>query len=94
MTLVVSTDRQKRGFDLEKILYDLFELFDLDPKASFRNTGEQIDGAFSLDGTEYLFEARWRQLPSDAGHLDGFAAKVRRSLKTLLAFFYRSMGSL
>ena len=44
MALVVSTNLQGRGFELEKVMYDLFELFDLDPKASFRNTGEQIDG--------------------------------------------------
>jgi hypothetical protein len=92
MALVMSTDMQKRGFDLEKVMYALFELFDLDPKASFRNTGEQIDGAFSLDGTEYLFEARWRQLPSDAGHLDGFAAKVRRKLENTLGVFLSING--
>ncbi len=92
MALVVSIDMQKRGFVLEKVMYDLFELFDLDPKASFRNTGEQIDGAFSLDGTEYLFEARWRQLPSDAGHLDGFAAKVRRKLENTLGVFLSING--
>ncbi len=92
MALVVSADMQKRGFALEKVMYGLFELFDLDPKASFRNTGEQIDGAFSLDGTEYLFEARWRQLPSDAGHLDGFAAKVRRKLENTLGVFLSING--
>src|SRR5205814_9550018 len=51
MALVVSTNVQGRGFELERVMYDLFELFDLDPKASFRNTGEQIDGAFALEGT-------------------------------------------
>ncbi|MDR1850488.1 MAG: hypothetical protein LBQ75_10660, partial [Zoogloeaceae bacterium] len=56
MTLVGSDDPQGRGFELERIMYELFNLFDLDPKASFRNLGEQIDGAFSLDGTEFLFE--------------------------------------
>lgn len=59
--MVISEDVYTRGFDLEKLMYDLFELFDLDPKASFKNTGEQIDGAFSLEGTEYLFEAKWQK---------------------------------
>ena len=44
--LVVSKNHHRRGFELEKVLYDTFELFDLDPRASFRNIGEQIDGAF------------------------------------------------
>jgi len=92
MALVISADAQGRGFELEKVMYDLFELFDLDPKASFRNTGEQIDGAFSLTGTDFLFEARWRQEPSDAGDLDAFAAKVRRKLENTLGVFLSING--
>ena len=33
MALVMSTDVQGRGFELEKVMYDLFELFDLDRRA-------------------------------------------------------------
>jgi hypothetical protein len=92
MALVISSDAQRRGFELEKVMYDLFELFDLDPKASFRNTGEQIDGAFSLAGTDFLFEARWRQEQSDAGDLDAFAGKVRRKLENTLGVFLSING--
>ncbi|MGI8400910.1 MAG: hypothetical protein ACR2NS_04790 [Gemmatimonadaceae bacterium] len=90
--LAVAGDAQRRGYDLEKLLYDLFELFDLDPKASFKNTGEQIDGAFSLEGTDYLFEARWRNDPSDIGQLDGFASKVTRKLENTLGIFLSING--
>ena len=31
-TLVLSTDPQGRGVELEKVMYDIFEIFDLDPK--------------------------------------------------------------
>lgn len=92
LTLVVSTDVQGRGFELEKVMYDLFELFDLDPKASFRNTGEQIDGAFSFEGTDYLFEAKWQQEPANASNLDSFAAKVRRKLENTLGVFLSING--
>ena len=68
------------------------KLFDLDPKASFRNTGEQIDGAFSLAGTDFLFEARWRQEQSNAADLDSFAAKVRRKLENTLGVFLSING--
>ena len=50
-----------RGFELEKLMRELFDLYDLDPKASFRIEGEQVDGGFSLDGTDYLFEAKWQK---------------------------------
>ncbi len=51
--LISCTNPQQRGFSLEKVLRELFTLFDLDPKASFRITGEQIDGAFTFDNTDY-----------------------------------------
>lgn len=91
-TLVTSQDNQKRGFELEKVLYELFELFDLDPKASFRNTGEQIDGAFSLKGTDYLFEAKWKAKSSDASDLDSFAGKISRKLDNTLGLFLSING--
>lgn len=92
MALVVSQNVQGRGFELEKVMYDLFELFDLDPKASFRNTGEQIDGAFSLEGTDYLFEAKWQQELVNAAALDAFASKVRRKLENTLGVFLSING--
>ena len=73
-------------------MYDLFELFDLDPKASFRNTGEQIDGAFSFDGTDYLFEAKWQQEQVNAAALDAFTGKVRRKLENTLGVFLSING--
>ncbi len=92
MALVVSSNVQGRGFELERVMYDLFELFDLDPKASFRNTGEQIDGAFSFDGTDYLFEAKWQQEQVNAACLDAFTGKVRRKLENTLGLFLSING--
>lgn len=37
------------GVALEPFLRELFDTFDLDPKASFKISGEQIDGGFTLD---------------------------------------------
>ena len=90
--LVTSKEYQKRGFELEKVLYDLFELFDLDPKASFRNTGEQIDGAFTLEGTDYLFEAKWQNHLINASDLDSFSGKVKRKLDNTLGLFLSVNG--
>jgi hypothetical protein len=90
--LVTSKDHQKRGFELEKVLYDLFELFDLDPKAAFRNIGEQIDGAFTLEGTDYLFEAKWQNYLCDASDLDIFTSKVKRKLDNTLGLFLSING--
>ena len=57
--VVASHDPQARGYELERLMYEVFRLFDLDPKASFKSAGEQVDGGFSLDGSDYLFEGKW-----------------------------------
>jgi hypothetical protein len=82
MALVVSSNVQGRGFELERVMHDLFELFDLD----------QIDGAFSFDGTDYLFEAKWQQDLVAASDLDAFAGKVRRKLENTLGVFLSING--
>jgi hypothetical protein len=92
MALVSSTDAQGRGFELERIMFDLFELFDLDPKASFRNLGEQIDGAFSLSGTEYLFEAKWHKELVNKAELAVFSEKVTTKLENTLGVFLSING--
>jgi hypothetical protein len=69
---------QARGFALEKLLHETFEAFDLDPKASFRIAGEQIDGGLTFGGEYFLLEAKWQQHPTGRDDLDVFSAKVRR----------------
>jgi len=50
---------QKRGFAFERFLNELFGVFKLSPRSSFRLTGEQIDGSLELNGEMYLIEAKW-----------------------------------
>ena len=92
MPLVGSSNAQGRGFELERIMYDLFELFDLDPKASFKNLGEQLDGAFSLGGTEYLFEAKWQKELVNKADLAVFSEKVKSKLENTLGVFLSING--
>lgn len=74
--LVASSDRQAAGFALEKLLNRLFNLFDLNPRSSFRVTGEQIDGSFELDHETYLLEAKWETRPVNEAALLVFRGKV------------------
>ncbi len=84
-------DTRARGYKLEALLRDLFELFDLDPKASFKLVGEQIDGAFTFDGTDFLLEAKWQKAQTGSADLDTFANRVQRKLENTLGLFV-SMG--
>jgi hypothetical protein len=87
----VSKNPQGRGYQFEKFLNDLFIFFDLDPKTSFKISGEQIDGAFTFDNTDYLLEAKWQQGAINAGDLYKFAGKLSGKLKNTLGL-YISMG--
>ena len=82
---------QGRGYLFEKFLNELFIFFDLDPKTSFKIVGEQIDGAFTFDNTDYLLEAKWQQEAINAGDLYKFAGKLSGKLKNTLGLFI-SMG--
>lgn len=90
--MLVMEPAQKRGYALERLLHDLFRLFDLDPRASFRNAGEQIDGAFTLDGTDYLLEAKWQDAAVDGSDLGAFSSKVQRKLDNTLGLFLAING--
>lgn len=85
--IAINTNKQQRGFQLEKLLNKLFILFELSAKSSFKITGEQIDGAFTFDGTDFLLEAKWQKEPIPASELYAFGGKITNKLKNTLGLF-------
>lgn len=80
--LVASTDGpRRRGYDLERLLADLFQAYELEYRPSYRNAHEQIDGAFDYKSFTYLVEARWRSSPPGAGDPADFKMKVDSKLE-------------
>lgn len=67
---------QQRGFAFEKFLSDLFGLYDLDPRHSFRLVGEQIDGSFEIPPETFLLEAKWQSELTGQSDLLTFSGKV------------------
>lgn len=67
---------QARGYAFETFLQQLFESSNLQPRAPFRNTGEQIDGSFLCRGDIYLVEAKWVANPVGAGELHILQGKI------------------
>jgi len=92
INLLTSSDPNKRGYQLETLMHDLFMLFDLDPKASFRTPGEQVDGAFCLENMDYLFEGKWQKDLVNSEELDAFSGKIRRKLDNTLGLFLAING--
>lgn len=83
---------QDRGRQLEPLLRSLFELFDLDPRGSFRTVADQIDGAFSFDGGDYILGARWQKNPLGIEDLDAFKGKVTTRLENTLGLYVSISG--
>jgi hypothetical protein len=54
--------------------------------------GEQIDGAFEMDGWSYLVECRWRTKLADIRDLDGLLGQVGRSGKQTMGLFLSVNG--
>lgn len=74
-------------------MYDLFKVFNLDPSPSFKREFDQIDGAFSLNGTEYLFEAKWTTKQTGTNELTVFNNKIEEStLENTLGVFLSING--
>lgn len=92
--LARSDDPHQRGFLLQDLLNRLFDLYEIPVVRSFtRNSGgEQIDGAFKLEGWHYLVECRWRKKLADIRELDGVKGQVDRSGKQTMGFFLSING--
>ena len=73
---MISLKPQERGFAFEKFLNELFRAYNLDPRSSFRITGEQIDGSYQLGTDVYLVEAKWQDKQIDQSELLVFHGKV------------------
>lgn len=92
--LAANNDAQRRGYFLQDLLNRAFDLHDIPVVKSFtRNqAGEQIDGAFKLEGWHYLVECRWREKLTDIRQLDGLQGQVSRSGKQTMGLFLSING--
>lgn len=59
-------ERQKRGYELERLIFDLLEFEGLHPALPYRGVGEQIDGMFEMGERYFSMEMKWEQNPLSA----------------------------
>lgn len=92
--IISPEERKQRGFVLEKLLQDVFKLYQIPTQSSFKRNegGEQIDGAFRLEGWYYLVECKWTQKLTDIKQLDSLSGKLQRSGKQTLGLFLSMNG--
>jgi hypothetical protein len=87
-------ERQERGYFLQDLLNRTFDLHGIPAGRSFQRNagGEQIDGAFELDGWHYIVECRWRQALANIRELDGLYGQVARSGRQTMGLFLSING--
>jgi hypothetical protein len=83
---------QKRGYAYETFLKDLFNAYGLSARASFRLTGEQIDGSFVLHHDIYLLEAKWQNPKVGVVELHTFQGKLGEKADWSRGLFVSNSG--
>ena len=92
-TMVMSRDDpQERGYSLEELLAELFELHEIQYRPPYRTATEQIDGHFTFKGFDYLVEARWRAIPPTEGQIGAFKNTVDKKLMSTRGLFVSVVG--
>jgi Restriction endonuclease len=84
--------KRARGYELERLLLDLFALEGLDPSPSYCGQGEQIDGLFRLDHRYLLLEAKWQKAEAAASDIFSFRGKLEGKLIGTIGVFVSVSG--
>lgn len=91
-TMASSEDVQGRGYGLEDLLKELFALYEIRYRKSYKAEGEQIDGFFAFGGFDYLVEARWRKEMPSLQDLLAFKGKVDRKIESTRGMIISILG--
>lgn len=92
LKVINNNNPQQRGYEFEKFLFDLFSQNNLQPRGSFRISGEQIDGSFCLNSEVYLLEAKWQSALTSKNDLVAFNEKVSSKSAFTRGFFISYAG--
>lgn len=89
---VKSPDRQEAGYSLEDLIKELFAIFEIEYRKSYKIAAQQIDGHFKFEGFDYLVEARWRKDQPNEKEVGWFKRKVDTKLESTRGIFVSING--
>jgi hypothetical protein len=89
---VISDNRQQAGYSLEDLLKELFAVFEIEYRKSYRTGTQQIDGHFRFEGFDYLVEAKWRKDMPTESEIGGFKQKVDTKIESTRGLFVSVQG--
>ena len=91
-TAVTSNNRQQAGYLLEDLLKELFAVFEIEFRKSYRTDTQQIDGHFRFEGFDYLVEAKWRKDMPTESEIGAFKQKVDTKIESTRGLFVSVQG--
>lgn len=86
------SNSQARGYAFEKLLADLFDVYDIEYRRPYRTPREQLDGSFNFRGFTYIVEAKWEQSHPTFSDLATFKSKVDGKLESTRGLFVAMAG--
>lgn len=92
LTVLDGVTPQQRGFQLEKLFFDLLRFEEMTFSLPYRGDGEQIDGHFSYEKFDYLVESKWTKDPSGQPDLSVFDGKIRGKAQSTRGLFLSASG--
>ena len=93
LTTADSDTAQQRGFELERLFFDLLQFAEFEYTAPYRTSdGEQIDGHFRYEKFDYLVEVKWTAGPTKQKDLSVFDGKIRGKAQSTRGFFLAANG--
>jgi hypothetical protein len=90
--LVPSIGTQQGGYDFQTWFFDLMDFSDIDNRRPFVQSGRQIDGSLTIDGTTYLIELKFTATQADATDIDSLLAKVNTKADNTMGIMVSMAG--
>lgn len=85
-------DKQRRGFEIEPLFFELLELEEFEVHKPYRITGEQLDGHFKYEKFDYIVEIKWTDGTTNQSDLSIFDGKIRGKGQSTRGFFLSING--
>lgn len=83
---------QKRGFDLEKLFFEILSLEKFEFHSSYKSNGEQIDGHFKFSNFDYLLEIKWEKGLIKKSDMSIFDGRIRSKAQSTRGLFFAVNG--
>lgn len=90
--LFSSSNHQQRGFELEKIIYNLYHFFEFEFQKPYKTKDEQIDGWYKYEKFDYLLEIKWVDGKIRQDDLAIFNKKIDKKAKSTRGHFIAMDG--